>query len=517
MRAGKGKWQEILRGKPDSRLVAFLAVGILLVLLIPLLRLSFYTLPWYDDYSYGKFVKGFLDQERTWESALEGAVNGTKVQWYAWQGTFSSIFFMCLMPGVWGEEFYFLGPFFLILILPFSVWILGRVMLRDVLKADNSIAVIISSIAAAVCVVMIHSPGTGFFWYNGGIHYVGMHSFLLLLAAGWMKLLIGGGRIASAGLILWTVIGAVLAGGANYVTALQGAILAASLVGLGVVLRKKRTFLLLPSMAVYVFAFYKNIIAPGNSVRTNVLSDMGRGMGALASIGNSFLEAFLHLGEFTGPMTLAVLLLLAPLIRRVAVKCSFRFRYPELLLLWSLCLYASGFTPGLYTLGFDIPDRTVNAVKLTYQILLFVNEVYWVGWLCRKLEGMGEIAFLGWIWEKKRNSERMGEMPSLLFFLAMGLGMLCLFAMEPDRRELYSSCGAYRDIRSGEAYNFYLECRERIDRLKGDEHDIVFQPFQWTETYLYQGDLPEEPWEHQNTVMAEWYGKGSVRLERKSE
>lgn len=244
---------------------------------------------------------------------------------------------------------------------------------------------------------------------------------------------------------------------------------------------------------------------------------MGRGMGALASIGNSFLEAFLHLGEFTGPMTLAVLLLLAPLIRRVAVKCSFRFRYPELLLLWSLCLYASGFTPGLYTLGFDIPDRTVNAVKLTYQILLFVNEVYWVGWLCRKLEGMGEIAFLGWIWEKKRNSERMGEMPSLLFFLAMGLGMLCLFAMEPDRRELYSSCGAYRDIRSGEAYNFYLECRERIDRLKGDEHDIVFQPFQWTETYLYQGDLPEEPWEHQNTVMAEWYGKGSVRLERKSE
>ena len=108
MRTGEGKWQEILRGKPDSRLVAFLAVGILLVLLIPLLRLSFYTLPWYDDYSYGKFVKGFLDQERTWESALEGAVYGTKVQWYAWQGTFSSIFFMCLMPGVWGEEFYFL-------------------------------------------------------------------------------------------------------------------------------------------------------------------------------------------------------------------------------------------------------------------------------------------------------------------------------------------------------------------------------------------------------------------------
>ena len=70
-----------------------------------------------------------------------------------------------------------------------------KVLVRDVLKADKAFAVTVQCITAAIVVVLIHAPQEGFFWYNGGIHYVGIHSFLLLLVAAWIKLLTGTGTV----------------------------------------------------------------------------------------------------------------------------------------------------------------------------------------------------------------------------------------------------------------------------------------------------------------------------------
>ena len=86
------KW---LCWRPDTKWVAFLAFGVLAVVLLPLVRVAFYAVPWYDDYTYGSFVKSFYAQEASLKSVLAGAAYCVKTQWYAWQGTFSSIFFIC--------------------------------------------------------------------------------------------------------------------------------------------------------------------------------------------------------------------------------------------------------------------------------------------------------------------------------------------------------------------------------------------------------------------------------------
>ena len=275
---------KILTWRPGKGLVAAGAVLALAALLLPLFRIIPYTSPWYDDYNYGKFVKGFLDQERSLGSALQGAAYCVKTQWYAWQGTFSSIFLMALVPLVWGEQYYFTGPLFLLVILLVSLLLLSKVLLRDVLGAEWPF-----------CLT---------------VHYVGMHSFLLLLTAAWIKLLKGAGKISRVLLVIWIVLGAVLAGGANFVTALQGLLIGLSLTALGILLKSRRTLLLLPSLAVYAVSFGFNVGAPGNDVRKNVLS--GYGMGPLEAIGNSFLEAFRRIPEFTGLITAAVLVLLVP-------------------------------------------------------------------------------------------------------------------------------------------------------------------------------------------------------------
>ena len=497
----KDKIGKIIFWRPDRRLAAFLALLALGLLLLPLLRIALYSAPWYDDYGYGGFVKGFLDQERTWKSALEGAIYGTKVQWYAWQGTFSSIFFMTLVPLVWGEEYYFLGPLFLICILTIAVWVFVKVLARDVLKADRASAVILASGVTAMVVVMIYHANQGFFWYNAGIHYVGMHAFLLLLIAAWIKLLVDRGRVKTVLLVLWTLLGAVLAGGSNYVTSLQGLLVGLGIVAAGAVLYKKRAWVLCPSMIAYLIAFYMNISAPGNEARGAIYRDCGMSMGAVPAVLGSFVEAFRHIGLFSWQMTLAVMLLLAPIIWRIVRRSNCRFRYPGIVLICSICLYATGFTSSLYVTGAVVLARVVNAVKITYQILVIINEIYWLGWVCRK-------------WESRRAERKETEDKNvpLIFFLAVGVLMLGIFlsASSVDREGHYSSWAAYHYVHTGEAYEFHRQYTERVAAIKEGGEIVQVDPYMFRPWILAVSDLSSDPGNEANAAMAGWYRKQAI-------
>lgn len=72
------KWKEtiktVLKWKVDLRVMAVLAAIGLVLVLVPLIRLSTYSAPWYDDYNYAKDARNFLLEERSLKSAYEGAV-----------------------------------------------------------------------------------------------------------------------------------------------------------------------------------------------------------------------------------------------------------------------------------------------------------------------------------------------------------------------------------------------------------------------------------------------------------
>lgn len=508
----KEKIGKFLSWKPASWLVAAVSAAALAVLLIPLMRLAFYAVPWYDGYNFGKYVKNFLEQEYSLKSALEGAVYCVKSEWYAWQGAYTATFFSALMPAVWGEEYYFLGPLFIILILPVAVCALTGTLMRTVLKVtDRASCVIVQSGVAAVAVVLIHSAREGFFWYVGGMCYVGVHSFLMLLIVAWIKLLTGKKVISSIFLSIWTLAGAVVVAGSTYVTALQGLLVGLSIVALGMLLRNRRFLLLLPSILVYIYGFYKSASAPGNNVRKAVLEEMGMGMDAVSSIFNSFVEAFRQMGKFTDMVTIVILILLLPFIWKMINK-SFSFRYPGLLLLWSICLYATGFTPCLYSLGYIGPERALNVIKLTYQILLFINEVYWVGWLRGKLEQAGRITLFGWCWEKKESSAT-AKNPPVIFYLAVGMLIFGIGFINPDRESCYSSYGAYYSVHLGEAYNFYQEYQERVETIKNGEDVVAVKPYRYKPWMLCIGELSEDMHSGPNRAIADWYDKEGVVLE----
>lgn len=489
------KIKKVVLWRPDMRLVAVLATLAMLLLIIPLLRIALYTVPWYDDYNYGKFVKNFLTEEYSLGSALRGAKYCVRTMWYAWQGTFSSIFFMCMGPFVWDTSYYYLGSLFLILLFSVSVYVFTGVLLRRVLKAERSYSLVLQAAAVAIAVVFIHSDRAGFYWYNSGVHYVGMHSFLLLTAAAWVVLLIGKKTWSSILLMIWTLIGAVLGGGANFVTALQGIVLVVSIIVLGALLRNKRCLLLIPSAAVYAYAFYINVSAPGNNVRGAFF----QGLDPITSIMRSFSEGFLHMWTFTGLRMLSAMLLILPVIWKMLKKVEFNFRYPGLVLLWSYCFYATGFTPSLYSMGDPGLGRTLNAVKITLQILILLNEVYWLGWLQQKAVKMEII---------NRDQERKAV--PFMFYLGMGGLILLIFAVDPYQAHHYSSFRAYYYVHTGEAYEFYKEYLARVEMIENGGDIVVVPPYHFTPAPICVSDLFSDPAREENASMAGWYDKQAI-------
>lgn len=489
--------KKLMTWKPSAGITAVFFALALVLMLIPLLRLTEYSVPWYDDYTYGLPAKLEVESGGGFSGALKGAWYSTRTSWYAWQGTYSSIFFMSLMPGVWGEQYYFWGPVFLILLPVLGIFALTGVLARDVLGFDRVYTLSLQSVITAAVLMLIYSAKEGFYWYNSGIHYVGMHSFCLLLLAMAVKLLKVKNRVAGGFLVAGTMLGALLSAGANFVTALQGLLALLTVAGVAALCRNRRFLLLIPSLLVYGVGFYKNVAAPGNDKRMEFY--VGWGYDPAESVLRSFQEAFLHLWEFTGFITLAVLALLAPIVWQAVKKSSFDFRYPGLVLAWSVCLYASGFTPSLYSLGHAGLSRTLNAVKITYDLLLLFNEVYWLGYLCRRLEKKGKNRFDGLcVW---------------WFYPIVGAAMLLIFATSSNQAGNYSAYGAYYYVHTGEAYNFYHEYLARVEKLKGQEPDVTVEPYGFKPWFLCMGDWAEDADNEVNRAVASWYGKDSVVVE----
>ena len=161
----------------------------------------------------------------------------------------------------------------------------------------------------------------------------------------------------------------------------------------------------------------------------------------------------------------------------------------------SFCLYTSGFTPSLYAMGHGGLSRTLNAVKMTWQLLLILNEVYFLGWLQQYLE---------------KKSKNISGDASWWFYALVGVVMLLIFSASDNQAGNYSAYGAYYYVHTGEAYNFHEQYLERVEMLKSDASRVVLEPYRFKPWFLCMGDLSDNPDSEENRAIADWYGKASV-------
>lgn len=479
----------------SEKTLAIMMPIILLLLILPIIYIGKYNKPVADDYTYSVITRHTWEETHSVFAVIAAAAKQAAISYRSWQGTFSSIFLMALMPTLFDYRMYKLVAGLMVFILCFSAFVLTKTVLHDLIGLEHRYWVITGSALSILTVEKMYTIPSGIFWYNAAVHYTFMHGLLLLLLSVLIRIVLAKKIPAAAA---WTVLSAVLAvavGGANYATCLMGAVSVVTLLVLLSIQYKKKALPCLIPTVVLLVSFVVNMAAPGNHVRGAYYS----GFGAVSSIMNSFGSAFRYCGKWMDLFTFLMLLLLAPVLWNATRKMSFRFPMPGLVALYCFCILASGFTSSYYGMGFEGLSRTHNVIKTTYFFFLVLNEAYLLGWLGKK-------------YGKKYGIEKEAKLHTGYLFVIALLMCGTVFLAE-NKLGTFTTFASVHYVKSNEAPLFYAEYMERKAILEGEEQDLVLKPFVNRPWLLYVDDITEDASDWRNVGVKEWYHKNSVRLQ----
>ncbi len=494
--------------KITQKQLAILCVAVLIISIIPIIVISFYNHPSYDDFNFSLPVKQAVDSNGNLFSVLSAALGRVKQAYFDWQGTYSAIFLFTLQPAVFGEGFYAVSTFILLGSLIFSVSLFLKRLLHDCMRVTKSNTVILISLCLFTCIHCAPSPVEAFFWYNGSIFYTFFFSLMLLLLSALIKeyFLLKSRPVKSAVAVLrfsLLIILSLIIGGGNYITALLTAVLLFALSVYVVLCRRqiptsKRIFM----YAIFLFfmlGFAVSILAPGNDVRQAYFTDRP---GAFMSIIFAYSNAInFILGWLGKPVVFFAVILLLPILYHTAAGLNFSYPLPALAPIAAITLIAVQFTPNSYAQNGMGPGRAHNIIFYSFVLLLAATVFYICGWLSRNLFSKKET---------ESAKSRFLQVQPLYITAVSVLATAVLLSAKADTKKL-TGVSALLSIKSGEASSYSAEVDDRMEILNNPQiRNAVLKPIKNRPYVLFWSDL-------QNDTEAKYYKqyfeKDSVRLE----
>ncbi len=487
---------------PVQRLSRILALAFL-VSIFPVLALAFYSHPAGDDYAYGLAAHLAWKETHSAVSVLRAAVQNVVNYYNTWQGTYASIFLMSLQPAVISQRLYPLTTFLMLGMLTVSTRLLMRTLFTHYLELNKSLRQCLTLAVLFLSVHVLDEGKSAFYWFNGALHYVFMHSCMLFFLSFILLYLKAEKRGARAAYALLSCFLAVAIGGANYVTALLTPILLVFVLLLCLLYREKRGFFCILPLVLMLAGLAVNAMAPGNATRMAAQLDS---MGPVEAIYYSFIYAFKGMRDWTTVYLLFFTVLLLPFLFTGLSHCTFAFPLPGVVAGLSYCLVAASYTPSLYSMGQTyIFGRTLNIMRMFFYLLYFLNLVYLTGWvtsLCRRF-GLTE-SLLSFFSRLRRDFGKSLTAGMLLF----ALGLL-LFS---DKNEI-TGLSAAESIVKGYARSYHEESLYRIALLTQGVDEVWVPNFSVVPTLLDPQDLSaDDTGDYRNEAVAHWYGVKTLHL-----
>lgn len=504
VKAGQDNWEKFKRTKVDEKSTFIILFIGIIIILIPMLVIAKYDVPCADDYNYGLLTHLEWEQSHSILNVLKKSVQQVKQSYFDWQGTYSAVFAFSLQPAIFGEEWYPLTTFIMLISLCGGISYLFIIVFRQILNATWYQTGIVTIALLAICTQLLPSPVEAFYWYNGSVYYTFFWGISLVLYAKVLMYIRLSDTVLSPvkrilRLLSLSILSAIIAG-TNYVIALTTAILFTCVL-VYILIQKKYSCLvgLVFPFFVFVVGFITNIMAPGNSVRQSYFPNHPS---ALFSIFRSFKDAIYYTHRWLTPSLILLAMFLVPLLFKIAAKTSYSYSYPFLTSFGSFCLYASLFCPSEYAMGTPGPGRLLNIIYFAFVILLVFNLFYILGWCKRTAEKRG-------IGIKTETQENKGERSVYSMVFLLVVLMIFLSGIQ------YHTYGfALKSLRKGEARTYYDTAMERLDLLKDDsQQDVVLPRYSVKPEILYFNDITEDSTAVSNVNMSNYYQKNSVILE----
>ncbi len=373
-----------LRRIPPMRWLALFCVLLLVFSVLPLYAISFYNHPYYDDYNFSADVHAAWLQTRSPLQALRAAWDTSLRVRDTWQGNYTGTFLSTLQPGTFSEQLYYLTTFFLLTAFLLGFGFLLHTVFRRMLGAGRAETAVITSLFLFVATQLIPDPGQAYYWFNGSVSNLFLYSMLAVSFA--LMLRLATATRGAGWLVLCLFLLTAAQGGCSYSGGLMGVLVYAGVAVFAFLRRHKYRFIYAALAAWFLACFLYSVTAPGNAVRAGLL---GATVSAPVAVLKSFYYGVALMGDFFTLPVFAVLLLIAPILYRLAAASPRRFRHPVLVLGAGVCLFCTQLTPPLYAGVFLGDGRAINTFYISFLAMLLGYETYLLGALARRRAAKG--------------------------------------------------------------------------------------------------------------------------------
>ncbi len=515
-------WEKIENFLSGRRAV-FLAAGLLLLSLLPLLWLGKYNVMCIDDYDYGRRVHDVWQATGSFAASVQEAWRQNMDFYQDWQGTYISCFLMGMCPMNFNYHIAWVVPIVMIGMFATSSFVLGRHILVRWLGCEKEGASLCMLFLLFAFYQVIEAPFEGIYWYNGSTHYVLMQSiwfFLLTLVSGslWAEKKGRACACCAAAAVL-----SVIVGGGNLVTGLQAEILMVFLVCYAFFQKKdKIAYVIIPFLAGSA-GFLVNVLAPGNGKRGSI--DMDEGYSAVKAIALSFYNTVVFAIRWTPVLVVILWFLLLPLLWKRMKASGKDFSHPVLVTAGAYCVISAMFTPTLYAVGMTGLSRVDNIIQMTYYLAVLLVTAYWLGYFSHRTDGATKVGNVpGGAVSAQGNAagdsvaeafglflERAGKRMSVVCLLLL----LGIWVFTADKNT-YTSISALRSVAKGEAQTFYQEAMARYEIYTDEDvKEAVVAPYSARPALFDFTDLSEDEGNWMNLAVARYYHKDNVRRSSK--
>jgi hypothetical protein len=498
--------------------VIILAI-IVVIAIAPMLYIGQFSHLVGDDYWYGLRPHVAWRDERSIFAVYSAIIDNLRWFHHNWQGTYSSIFMMSLVPGVFGEQYYAVTPVMMSGMTFISMFLLLHVIFVKFLHTGLKTFLIIFLVTFFAQITLVYSPAGALYWYNGAVHYVFMQGFVYISLSLLLKYIhlqinlmtspVKRSTVKQIVLLFSITISGFIAAGANFSSSLLNielyTIACIIIIYLFFKHKAKNLLFFLIPYTITLTGFIINIAAPGNQVRQEYFY---RGMGFGEAMLNSFSYSFSKMLLWIDLYIVLLLLLLVPFIIKYIQTTSFKFSFAPLVAVVSYCLYASMFMPAFYSMGWEPISRNQNICKMFLIFILILNEVYLIGWLAKRSKHQllnHIIPIQGknlWYW--------FGYLAIIIASFTLSLA-----SMEyVSRKATFVPYAAWDVIATGVGRQFHHEYLIRLNEKKNNDDLIIYVQSYTVKPYpLYTRLESEESFSEDGLLdvsMATWYGKHGI-------
>lgn len=484
-----------MKKKKMESLTIWLAAGLFVVSLIPVIYLAGYVHATGDDYHYGAMAhKAWMDTHSLWKTFQASAQN-TRDFWYSWQGTWFTIFLMGLQPEVFSVNAYCVVPVFMVAINILSTSFLTHYCMVKKIGLDVGTWAVVNLMLLFAFLQFVPSTKSGIFWWNGAVHYIVPYclavaaiTFFMKFIDSYKKRYWGGAFLCMAAL-----------GGSSYLAALLAPVILIALLIIYGKEKRKSLWLLIP-LAAEAAGLVISMLSPGNTIRGG--EDFGFFVGrAIATVMQSFEQGIFTLIAYgkEKPFVWLILLFLAVFVwdmYEMREKPLFSFRLPGIFAGFMFCVWCAMFAPGIYA-GVEVSGGVPNTIFQVFLLTAAADIVYVLGWMRCRQEERGTRSG----WQHSRKAVWIGCMLFCLFVGGATKGTL--------KQTTFYNCVSF--LTSGQADDYKMQMEERLDVLLDDsQKDIELPEMNSEQGPFMHMEIMEDPEAWTNTVMCEFYRKDRV-------